>query len=288
VKKIILTLILLSLLLRTSFATIGLGLSPSNYKINFLDGGNVNYRDINVLLTNNGNTEIFINASGKGLNVDFSENNFKFKECSCEGYCDKNVVECSELYPPKTFKIRVYNPYYNNKTAEIIFQGSQLSNEGQMVKTGVSAKMKLELSNIAISTTTIKLITTTTHQNNPTTTTTQSGGIGGINGTTTTTKTTVTTTTIRSGIYVNYPPLDNNPSPTTTITEQFKQEEQQPTAEEPAKFSLIHFFFNTPAGMGIITVAVIILVVGTVFYIQKKKTLVDNPFSREDNQGINY
>jgi hypothetical protein len=134
-------------------------------------------------------------------------------------------------------------------------------------------------------TTTTRATTTTTKK---ATTTTQSGnnsvGLGTTTtSTTTTTHPSTTTTTVFSGIYVNYPPLDN---PSNSIVEQPQQKEQQQTTDEPKQGGIVEFFMNTTTGLftmvGIIVFAILLIM----FLSQRGKTRnKDNPFL-QDNQGL--
>ena len=281
-------ILILTLFISPAFATLGIGVSPVSSEINFNDGKNLWSRNLNVILTNNGNVPIIVHIRSEDVNVNFSENDFVLPACSCDGYCKKEVVQCSILLPVKQLIMTVYNPNYVEKTAKIIFEGSQQSSSGAMVKTGINAVITLRLFNSLVTTTTIIPTTTTIHQNQQTTSTTtiitttttvkQNSG-GSTSGTVKKTTTTTTLNPINSKIIVNNKPYDEiltNPNSTLEVP----QEENN-----QGKKSIAYMLFNTNMGFYIIITSIVLVIFVIIMVIQRKKNLSsDNPLLQE-NQG---
>ena len=129
------------LLLPSAYATMGIGIMPTKLDMTFVNEDELAFK---VKIINSGNIDLKINITSSDAEIIPEKNNYVLQACRCKNYCSLTVTDCDSVSPPDELIIRIKNP----KKAlidYITFSGRQLIEGGQVVTTGVSAKMRINI-----------------------------------------------------------------------------------------------------------------------------------------------
>jgi hypothetical protein len=289
-------IIILLLTLSPVMATMGIGVTPADIEIDFAQEPDI-YKDIEITLTNNGNTELAVTPITETIYVEFPFEVLELPACSCLGFCNPEVVNCDMLYRPEVFTVRIYKHVEDEVlNGKIIFSGFTVNGTDAMVTTGAKTTINVHLYDYSDPT-----ITTTPTTTIPTTTQPSSGGGGGGNygittQPTTSTSTTSSTTTVAPittlpKVVVIDDRVITDPEEIRRLSEELFAPTEvtstttpQVVSEQPA--GLAHFFLQTTAGFYTILAIILVVVLGIIFIVQWKKRVGNqNPLLKE-NQGI--
>jgi len=262
-NKFVTLFLILTLTISPALATIGIGISPTSLKLDYYT--DTPAQEVKITLLNTGDTDLNINVSSQGLDIENRQ--FFLASCSCEGFCEAERIGCTDLNPPLTFYLKIYNPR-SDKIGKIVYSGVGAS--GGMVKTSVSAETSTKLTYYGSPSTTSTTITATTIHSTTTSTssTTISGGGGGGSGSTLSTS---STTSPKSTTYST----SSTSSSSTTIKGITTTSIPKPTNNDQEGF--LGWLLGSQEAFYIIIVLVVLFVILIIYLILKDKIRPSRP-----------